>query len=167
MDGILRGDDRDPATMKKEYVQWQRGPITKTSVEEMTGWVDKSLATGTWLVLVIHGVEGIGYQPIPAAHLRAYFDYMKANEPRLWVATFRDAGKYARERMASKVTTKQSGDAIEVTVNHSLDPKLYNLPLTARTTVPVSGGRCNSRRERRPERSLCNSKAAVPTCCIE
>ena len=137
MDGILRGDNRDPATMKKEYVQWQRGPITKTSVEEMTGWVDKSLATGTWLVLVIHGVEGIGYQPIPAAHLRAYFDHMKANEPRLWVATFRDAGKYARERMASKVMTKQSGDAIEVAVTHSLDPKIYGLPLTARTIVPA------------------------------
>ena len=137
MDGIFRGDDRDPATMKKEYVQWQRGPITKTSVEEMTGWVDKSLATETWLVLVIHGVEGIGYQPIPAAHLRAYFDYIKANDSRLWVATFRDAGKYARERMASKVTTKQSGDALEVTLTHSLDPKTYNLALTARTTVPA------------------------------
>ena len=49
----------------------------------------------------------------------------------------RDAGKYARERMASNVTTKQAGDAIEVTLTHSLDPKLYNLPLTARTTVPA------------------------------
>jgi peptidoglycan/xylan/chitin deacetylase (PgdA/CDA1 family) len=137
MDSIMRGDNRDPAAMKKEYVQWQRGPITKTSVEEMTGWVDKSLATGTWLVLVIHGVEGIGYQPIPTAHLRTYFDYIKANEQRLWVATFRDAAKYARERMASRVTTKQAGDVIEVTVGHSLDPKLYNLPLTAKTTVPA------------------------------
>jgi peptidoglycan/xylan/chitin deacetylase (PgdA/CDA1 family) len=137
MDGIFRGDNRDPATMKKEYVQWQRGPITKTSVEEMTGWVDKSLATGTWLVLVIHGVEGIGYQPIPAAHLRQYFDYIKAHENRLWVATFKDAAKYARERMASKVTTKRAGDAIEVTVTHSLNPKLYDLPLTLRTTVPA------------------------------
>ena len=137
MDGIFRGDNRDPATMKKEYVQWQRGPITKTPVEEMTGWIDKSLATGTWLVLVIHGVEGIGWQPIPAAHLKAYFDYMKANEPRLWVATFRDAAKYARERMASNVTTKQARDNVEVTVTHSLDPKTYNLPLTARTTVPA------------------------------
>ena len=137
MDSIMRGDNRDPAAMKKEYVQWQRGPITKTPVEEMTGWIDKSLATGTWLVLVIHGVEGIGYQPIPAAHLRAYFDYMKANEPTLWVATFRDAGKYARERMASKVMTKQSGDAIEVTVTHSLDSKIYGLPLTAPTIVPA------------------------------
>jgi hypothetical protein len=106
-------------------------------LDEMTGWIEKSLATGTWLVLVIHGVEGIGYEPVPAERLRAYFDYMKQREERLWVATFRDAGKYARERMASRVTTKQSGDAIEVTVNHSLDPKLYNLPLTARTRVPA------------------------------
>jgi hypothetical protein len=102
----------------------------------MTGWVDTSLATGTWLVLVIHGIEGIGWEPVPAANLRAYLDYMKAREDRLWVATFADAAKYARERMASRVTTKQAGDAIEVTVGHSLDPKLYDLELTAKTTVP-------------------------------
>ena len=137
MDGIFRGDNRDPATMKKEYVQWQRGPITKTPVEEMRGWIDKSLSTGTWLVVVIHGIEGIGYQPIPAANLREYLDYVKANENRLWVATFRDAAKYARERMASKVMTKQAGDAVEITVTHSLNARLYNLPLTARTTVPA------------------------------
>lgn len=137
MDGIFRGDDRDPASMKKEYVQWQRGPRTQTPVAEMAGWIDKSLATGTWLVLVIHGVEGIGYEPVPAANLRAYFDYIKAREDRLWVATFADAGKYARERMASKVATKRAGAAIEVIVNHSLDPELYDLQLTARTTVPA------------------------------
>ena len=138
MDGILRGDNRAPGSMKKEYVQWQRGVITKTPVDQMTGWVDTSLATGSWLVLVIHGVEGIGWEPVPAAHLRAYFDYMKAREERLWVATFADAGKYARERMASRVTTKQSGEGIDVTVTHALDPTLYDLPLTAQTTVPAS-----------------------------
>jgi peptidoglycan/xylan/chitin deacetylase (PgdA/CDA1 family) len=136
MEGIFRGDNRDPAAAKKEYVQWQRGPISKTSIEEMTGWVDTSLATGTWLVLVIHGVEGIGYEPIPSARLRQYFDYMKAHESRLWVATFRDAARYARERMASTVSTKRAGEAIEVAVTHALNAKLYNLPLTARTTVP-------------------------------
>jgi len=35
------------------------------------------------------------------------------------------------------VTTKQAGQAIEVNVTHSLDKKLYDLPLTARTTVPA------------------------------
>jgi peptidoglycan/xylan/chitin deacetylase (PgdA/CDA1 family) len=137
MDGILRGDKRDPASMKKEYVQWQRGAISKTPLQEMTGWVDTSLATGTWLVLVIHGIEGIGWEPVPAANLRAYLDYIKAREDRLWVATFADAAKYARERMASRVTTKHAGNAIEVSVRHSLDPKRYDLPLTAKTTVPA------------------------------
>jgi peptidoglycan/xylan/chitin deacetylase (PgdA/CDA1 family)/pimeloyl-ACP methyl ester carboxylesterase len=136
MDGIFRGDPRDPAQMKKPYVQWQRGPLSKTTIEEMTGWIDKSLATGTWLVLVVHGVEGIGWEAVPAARLRSYFDYIKAREDRLWVATFQDAAKYARERMKSTVTTRRAGDAIEVSVTHSLDPKLYDLPLTARTTVP-------------------------------
>jgi peptidoglycan/xylan/chitin deacetylase (PgdA/CDA1 family) len=138
MDGIFRGDPRDPAQMKKPYVQWQRGPVSKTPIEEMTGWIDKSLATGTWLVLVIHGVEGIGWEPVASANLRSYFDYMKAREDRLWVATFQDAAKYARERMKSNVTTKHAGEAIEVSVSHSLDPKLYDLPLTARTTVPAA-----------------------------
>ena len=137
MEGIMRGDSRDPATAKREYMQWQRGPVTATSLEDMKGWVDKSLANGTWLVLVIHGVEGIGYQPVPAERLRAYFDYLKAEEGRLWVATFQDGAKYARERMRSTVTTKQAGDAIEVTATHTLDRKLYDLPLTARTTVPA------------------------------
>ena len=154
MDGIFRGDNRDPGTMKKEYVQWQRGPRSATPLDEMTGWVDTSLSTGTWLVLVIHGIEGIGYEPVPAERLRAYFDYMKQRENRLWVATFRDAGKYVRERMASKVTTKQSGDAIEVSVTHSLDPKLYNLPLTARTTVPAQWSSVRVRQGRK--------NAAVP-----
>ena len=74
---FFEGDSRDPAQMTKPYVQWQRGPLSKTPIEEMTGWIDKSLATGTWLVLVIHGVEGIGWEPVPAARLRAYFDYIK------------------------------------------------------------------------------------------
>lgn len=137
MDGIMRGNSTSPASSKREYVQWQRGPVTATPLEEMKGWVDTSLANGTWLVLVIHGIEGVGYQPLQAEKVRAYFDYLKAQEGRLWVATYQDGAKYMRERMRSTVTTKQVGNAIEVTVKHSLDPKLYDLPLTARTTVPA------------------------------
>src|SRR6185436_4541063 len=55
---------------------------------------------------------------------------------RMWVATFQDGAKYARERVNSTVESKLAGDVIEVSVKHSLDPKLYDLPLTARTTIP-------------------------------
>jgi hypothetical protein len=137
MDGIMRGNARDPGTSTKPYVQWQRGPVAATTLEQMTGWVDTALRHGTWLVLVLHGIEGVGYEPVAADRLRPYFDYIRAQEDRLWVATFQDGGKYIRERMKSSVTTTDVGQAIDVSVTHPLDPKVYDLPLTVRTTVPA------------------------------
>jgi hypothetical protein len=137
MDGIMRGDKRDPATSTKPYLEWERGPVTATTVDEMKGWVDTSIKTGTWLVLVIHGVEGIGYQPLPAQNVKEYFDYIKASSDRVWVATYQDGAKYIRERMKAVVKTAQTGSAIDVTVSHPLDAKVYDVPLTARTTVPA------------------------------
>jgi peptidoglycan/xylan/chitin deacetylase (PgdA/CDA1 family) len=137
MDGIMRGDKRDPATSTKPYVEWERGPVTSTTVEEMTGWVDTSMKTGAWLVLVIHGVEAVGYQPLPAANLKALFDDITTKSDRLWVATYQDGAKYIRERMRAVIKTVPAGPAIEVTVTHPLDAKVYDVPLTARTTVPA------------------------------
>ena len=137
MDGFLRDDRRDPTTSTKEYVEWQRGPLTRTPMETMKGWVDTSIAHGIWLVLVFHGVEGIGWEPLTTETKRAYYDYLKEREAHLWFATFRDGARYARERVHSKVESSRSGDAITVTVTHSLDPGLYDLPLTARTAIPA------------------------------
>ena len=54
----------------------------------------------------------------------------------IWVATFQDAGKYIREKLAAEARFTFSSTAITVTLTHSLDPKLYNLPLTVKTFVP-------------------------------
>ena len=137
MTGILRGGRTDPSTSTKDYVQWQRGPLAATPLGEMKGWVDTSLAHGIWLVLVIHGVEGIGWEPVTTENLRSYFDYIADCKPRLWVATYQDAAKYARERHASTVVAKAGSERIEVTVTHSLDKKLYDLPLTVKTRLPA------------------------------
>jgi peptidoglycan/xylan/chitin deacetylase (PgdA/CDA1 family) len=135
MTGILRGGRTDPTTSTNEYVQWQRGPLAATPLAEMKSWVDTSLDHGIWLVLVIHGIEGIGWEPITTENLRIYFDYIADRKTRLWVATYQDAAKYARERHASAVVAKTDGDRIEVTVTHSLDKKLYDLPLTVKTRL--------------------------------
>lgn len=137
MSGILRGDRTDPTTSTKEYVQWQRGPLAATPMADMKGWVDTSLAHGIWLVLVFHGIEGVGWQPTSTENLRIYFDYIAERKQRLWVATFQDAAKYTRERHSSAVAAKTSSDRIEVTVTHSLDKKLYDLPLTVKTRLPA------------------------------
>jgi hypothetical protein len=137
MGGVLRGDNHDPTQIQKEYVQWQRETDTATKMEEMQRWVDVSQAHGLWLITVTHGIQDIGYQPVTSDTLRTYFDYLADRQDHLWVATFQDGAKYARERHNGKITTKDSGDRIEVTVTHSLDKSLYDLPLTAKTPIPA------------------------------
>jgi peptidoglycan/xylan/chitin deacetylase (PgdA/CDA1 family) len=138
MDGFLRDDRRDPSTSNKEYVQWQRGPLAKTSLDTMKGWIDTSIGHGIWLVLVFHGIEGIGWEALTTDTMRAYLDYIQEHEGRLWIATFQDGAKYARERVHASVKTSVAGDGtIDVSVSHSLDPKVYDVPLTARTAVPA------------------------------
>jgi peptidoglycan/xylan/chitin deacetylase (PgdA/CDA1 family) len=137
MGGVLRGDNHDPTQIQKEYVQWQRETDTATKMEEMQRWVDVSQAHGLWLITVTHGIQGIGYQPVTSDTLRTYFDYLADRQDHLWVATFQDGAKYARERHNGKITTKASGDRIEVTVTHSLDKSLYDLPLTVKTPIPA------------------------------
>src|SRR4030095_8771276 len=44
VDDLDRGSAADPAISKKEYVRWQRGPVTKTPMQLIKSWVDKSLA---------------------------------------------------------------------------------------------------------------------------
>lgn len=134
---INRWNRSDPLASKKEYVQWQRGPKTKTTVSEMTGWIDTCLQRDNiWLVLTFHGIDGIGYEPKTSADVWAFFDYIKNRENDVWVATFRDATKYIRERMSATVRTTREGDVIRVVLTHSLDPGLYNVPLTLKTRVP-------------------------------
>ena len=132
-----RSSKMTPAASDKEYIQWQRGPLTKTTLEEMKSYVDTLLVhDNVWLVLTFHGVDGIGWEAIPHERHAAYFRYMKEKEDKLWVATFKDVTKYMRERMSAKVNVKEKGDKIVLNVDHSLDKKLYNVPLTLKTYVP-------------------------------
>ena len=133
---ILRGDPEEPVSKDKEYVQWQRGGVTETPMSVMKGWVDRSIKDSVWLLLVFHGVEGIGWEPLTKESYAEYFDYIKANTKNVWVATFRDAYKYVRERMNTKVESKTGNDAITVALSNTMDKKIYNIPVTLRTIVP-------------------------------
>ena len=137
MQEINRGYKTQPGSSNKEYVQWQRGGTTKTSLQLMESWVDTTLAhDNIWLVLVFHGVDGLGYEPLPHELLDTYFQYIKKHEDSLWVANFSDVAKYMRERMHASVTADKTGDRIIVHLQHSLDANTYNIPLTLKTYVP-------------------------------
>jgi peptidoglycan/xylan/chitin deacetylase (PgdA/CDA1 family) len=137
LEELNRGSRADPAASRKQYVQWQRGPLTRTPMPLMKSWIDLIAAhDNMWLVLVFHGVDGIGWEPRTSAELKEYFDYIKSRESWLWVATFQDVTKYMRERAHAIVETQPNGATIEVSLRHDLNPERYDLPLTLRTRVP-------------------------------
>jgi len=131
-----RPSRKTPAVNDKDYVQWQREVNTRAPLPLMKSWVDTAVARkDTWLVLVIHGVEGLGYEARPVSLLDTYFQYIKSFDNKLWVGTFGDVARYMREREAATVATKIANGKIKVTLTHSLDKKMYNLPLTLKTYV--------------------------------
>jgi len=134
---IDRASKETPGAADKDYIQWQRGGTTKTPLPLMKSWVDTAAdRKDTWLVLVFHGIDGMGYEALSSTMLDEYFHYIRSKEHNLWVATFGDVTRYMREREASKVMTGNKDGKIMVSVNHPLDKAQYYLPLTLKTYVP-------------------------------
>lgn len=134
---LNRSSRVNPGATAKDYVQWQRGPLSDTPLELMESWIDTCLShDDIWLVLVFHGVDGVGWEAIPGDTLRSFFRTIHSNEEELWVATFRDVTRYMRERMNSRVETSRENDRILVDLGHRLDPDAYNHPLSLKTIIP-------------------------------
>lgn len=136
LEELNRSSKMQPGISTKEYIQWQRGALTSTPLPLMKSWVDTLAAhDNMWLVLVFHGVDGIGWEALPHEMLDEYFQYIKKKEDMLWVATFADVTKYMRERMHAKIQEDKSNDKMMVHLTHSLDKTMYTIPLTLKTYV--------------------------------
>lgn len=137
LDELNRSSKQQPGQSKKEYVQWQRGPLTNVSMEIMKSWVDTCIAhDNIWLVLVFHGVDGIGWEPKTEAELEEYFSYINEKDAYLWIATFADVTKYIRERKNAIVSSVVQDNTIVVNISSNLDPEIYDVPITLKTYVP-------------------------------
>ncbi|MGE5420726.1 MAG: polysaccharide deacetylase family protein [Chloroflexota bacterium] len=133
-----RSSRENPEGDGYEYIQWQRGAVRRTGMPLMKSWVDTTAAhDNMWLVLVFHGVDGIGWEALTSQYLEEYFSYIKSKDE-LWTATFGDVARYMRERLNSKVETEVKGKEIIVNVTHTLDTGFYNIPVTLKTYVPKS-----------------------------
>lgn len=133
---IDRPSKQTPGNSDKDYVQWQREANTRSPLPLMKSWVDTAAGRkDTWLVIVIHGVDGLGYEALPSTLLDEYFQYIKNYDDKLWVATFGDVTKYMRERESATVQNNEDNGKITVRLTHTLDD-MYNLPLTLKTYLP-------------------------------
>jgi peptidoglycan/xylan/chitin deacetylase (PgdA/CDA1 family) len=134
---IDRASRKTPGESDKDYIQWQRGGTTKTSLPLMKSWVDTAASRkDTWLVLVFHGVDSLGYEALNHTLLDEYFQYIVSKEDDLWVATFGDVTKYMREREHAELKSDEKNGKITVMLSNSLDEKMYDVPLTLKTYVP-------------------------------
>jgi hypothetical protein len=137
LEELNRGSRKNPGSSNKEYVQWQRGARTKSTLQMMKSWIDTTAThDNIWLVLVFHGVDSIGWEAISSELYNEYFQYMKSKEDDIWIATFADVTKYMRERKNSNIETVGRSRKIRVYITHSLDQTMYNIPLTLKTYVP-------------------------------
>ncbi len=136
---LNRGNTHTPGEYENEYIQWQRGPLKKTTVPLMKSWVDTLLVhDNVWLVLTFHGIDGVGWEAKPHEELKEFFTYIKQYEDKIWVATFGDATKYMRERMNGSAKAEKRDEHIIVKLTHTLDPDQYTVPLTLKTYVDPS-----------------------------
>jgi len=139
LEELNRSSRKSAVNPGMEYVQWQRGATTKTPLPMMKAWVDTTAnQQNIWLVLVIHGVDGIGWEALTSESVDEYFRYIKSKENKLWVATFGDAAKYMRERMNATVKTSEKDGKVVIDLTHSLDKSMYDLPLTLKSYVKRS-----------------------------
>ena len=65
---------------------------------DLSKWVDRAFDEKKWVIFLIHGIDGDGgYSPIESFELDIHFKYVKDNEDKFWVATFKDVSKYILE----------------------------------------------------------------------
>jgi peptidoglycan/xylan/chitin deacetylase (PgdA/CDA1 family) len=135
---IDRASKALPHPTDKDYVQWQRGPLHATPLPLMESWVDTACNNSdTWLVLVFHGIDSLGWEWTPIPKLEEYFNYIKAHEANLWIASFGDVTRYIREREEMQLSYSFGRGQISVELSHGLKKAFYDLPLTLKTYVPA------------------------------
>lgn len=103
----------------------------KTTVEALDAWAEKQVRDRSWGVVMAHGI-GWGYAAFTDPEiLRTHLRHVKNLEADIWVDTFADVSRYEKERDGAKLAVSTAGPGLLVcTLSSSLDPKLYDVPLT-------------------------------------
>lgn len=120
-------------------------PFHQKSAAEMLKVVDTALARGEMGHLDFHGVGG-DWHVTPMDWFLALLDKLDAHRDRLWITDPVSWHRYEAERKAAVVTAlAMDAREIRLQLTCSLDPVLYELPLTLATRLPSSWRTCTVR----------------------
>lgn len=131
------GHSISPASPKDFYNVPSVTPYTRTSMRQIQGWLQTTLQKGLWLVWMLHGTQGQGWEALPLPTFRKIFALLKGAEKRLWIAPFGDVARYIRLRQALRFSL--AADASERGLSFRLEnplPADLSHPVTLRLAFP-------------------------------
>ncbi len=122
------------------FRDYQLGIGGKTTVESLDAWADKQVRDRSWGVAMFHAI-GSGYAALSDPEIfRVHLRRMKSREAEIWIDTFANVARYAKERDAAKlVVTDSAPGRLVCTLTDDLDPATYDVPLTV--VFEISGAR--------------------------
>lgn len=103
---------------------------SKWTEAQLEKWISSQIDSCGWAITMTHGIT-YGYDAFKdASRFTNFLDYLKTRESELWICRLDEAMAYYRERGATKLAVEAKGNKITITPKTSLDPKLFNQPLT-------------------------------------
>lgn len=124
--------ENDAAALKYyvAFRSYQTSTSGKTTVDSLSRWADKLVKDKSWGVIMAHGI-GTGYAALSDPEiLRAHFKEIKGRQNEIWVDTFANIARYQKEREDAKLTVSGQARNLTCTLSGTLDPQIYNVPLT-------------------------------------
>lgn len=108
------------------------------TADDMRKGVDQTIKKGEVGHLDFHGVGG-DWLVTPLDFFQAVLDKLDASRDALWVSDTASVMKYAAERKASQVkVAENAAGKVRLSLTTTLDPKLYDEPLSLATKVPAA-----------------------------
>ena len=113
------------------YRSYQLGTGGKSTAESLNAWADKQVRDKSWGVIMAHGIA-YGYAAFSdPQNFRVHLHYVKNLQSDIWVDTFANVARYAKERDDAKLTVTASIPGhVTCVLTGTLDPKTYDVPLT-------------------------------------
>ncbi len=128
--------------LKRPPADGRFGGMHLKSAAEMIRFVDQAVQQGSLEWVMFHGVGG-DWLSTPLADFTALLDALASRRDQLWITDTVSAQQYAAQRDAAAITMLPSNqDSIRLRLSCSLDPVLYDAPLTLHTRVPGGWNVC-------------------------
>ena len=110
------------------FRSYQLGTGGKSTVASLDAWADKLISEKNWGVVMAHAI-GHGYAELSDPEIfRTHLKHVKDRD--IWVDTFSNIARYEKERDDAKLNISGTVGNITCTLVGTLDPKLYDVPLT-------------------------------------